>query len=320
MFIPGLSGATILAAHSPEPAMTTRYDQMVFDPRFEAGFQIKQAQEFDAHLLALRRDLALVQFELNQRKARHAREWRALKYNPDQPRVPARNPQGGEWTRGGGSGGAPSDSSTPMADDPALSGDSDLIDFGVLPDWNSGWIEAPEPAAPADPQTSTGAAPDGTPVEPTAERPNNNPRVNLLEHENIEDGHTIREHVAKSEEYLLERVRQEQFWYIKEYDSSRYYPPDGIRASSFPSLEAANKLVNAAIAADPEKLARVVSGDLGIAVFKVRFGSWTGIEAYAAGMYSSAYIRDTNGVIVVVKPTKELLYGFRIHTAYPTRR
>ncbi|KAF0230810.1 MAG: hypothetical protein FD175_1257 [Beijerinckiaceae bacterium] len=81
--------------------MTARYDQMDFDPRFETGFQIKQVQAFDEELLALRRELALVQFELSQRKARYACRYDALKYRPDQPREPPGNPQGGEWTRGG---------------------------------------------------------------------------------------------------------------------------------------------------------------------------------------------------------------------------
>ncbi|CAD5277760.1 conserved hypothetical protein [Bosea sp. 62] len=51
-------------------------------------------------LLELRRDLL----------ARGSRTPVASKYNPDQPRVPAGNPDGGQWTSGGGEGSAGEDS------------------------------------------------------------------------------------------------------------------------------------------------------------------------------------------------------------------
>ncbi len=77
------------------------YRQNNFDPRFEAGIQIKAAQDFDAKILALRRELGLIRLELLRRKARHARALTGFKYRPDQPRVPAGNPTGGQWTSGG---------------------------------------------------------------------------------------------------------------------------------------------------------------------------------------------------------------------------
>ncbi|WP_316168851.1 MULTISPECIES: hypothetical protein, partial [unclassified Bradyrhizobium] len=60
-------------------------------------------------------------------------------------------------------------------------------------------------------------------------------RVDLTEEEGL--GHTIREHVNKSEYYLLDRVTDGGFY-------SQAYDIVPKRAGSFPSLAAANSLVN----------------------------------------------------------------------------
>jgi hypothetical protein len=44
-----------------------------------------------------------VPYEVLHYKARALADTRALKYRPDQPRVPAGNPDGGQWTAEGGS-------------------------------------------------------------------------------------------------------------------------------------------------------------------------------------------------------------------------
>lgn len=53
----------------------------------------------DAALIRLRADHASVRLDVALLKLR-----RALKYNPDQPRVPAGNPDGGRWVGDGGGG------------------------------------------------------------------------------------------------------------------------------------------------------------------------------------------------------------------------
>jgi hypothetical protein len=67
---------------------------------------------FDAAIEHERRVLAAMREELNEIKAELARRRRLAeqtKYSPDQPRIPKRNPGGGQWTRdGGGSGQSPS--------------------------------------------------------------------------------------------------------------------------------------------------------------------------------------------------------------------
>lgn len=85
--------------------MPVPYHQYDLDPRFEAGFQIKAADDVEAKILGLHRELGLIRLELLRRKALRARELTGLKYRPDQPRVPAGNSEGGQWTSGGGGGG-----------------------------------------------------------------------------------------------------------------------------------------------------------------------------------------------------------------------
>src|SRR5262245_45621159 len=68
--------------------------------------QLEYAEAIAAEIKAIR-DL---QYELEKIKIeiRHRRRLRLLRtkagYNPDQPRVPAGNPDGGQWTSDGGNG------------------------------------------------------------------------------------------------------------------------------------------------------------------------------------------------------------------------
>ncbi len=90
-------------SHQPPP----------LDPRFEAGFQLARRAE-EAHrqflhdqwqglvrleLLSLKADLAALQRDLARR--RDAAPPPARKYSPDQPRLPAGQSGGGQWTGGG---------------------------------------------------------------------------------------------------------------------------------------------------------------------------------------------------------------------------
>jgi hypothetical protein len=105
--------------------------------------------EFAAGIAAVRRDLRAMQDALNEVRAELAR-WRALdaKYSPTQPRVPAGDPRGGQWTdRNGGRGigqvigqdaaqGDPASLTQPMGnvDIGDVSGSSELGDlFNIRP-------------------------------------------------------------------------------------------------------------------------------------------------------------------------------------------
>ena len=58
---------------------------------------LAEQDEFEREVLALRHDFAKLKLEYELRRFQQ-------KYSPDQPRVPAGNPDGGQWTSGGGSG------------------------------------------------------------------------------------------------------------------------------------------------------------------------------------------------------------------------
>jgi hypothetical protein len=171
------------------------------------------------------------------------------KFNPDQPRVPAGNPDGGQWTDGGGR----------------------LEQIQYQPD---------------------------------------KPPIDLLEERNL-GGHAIERHVGRSDASLLKAVN----------DAASYARRNGwaagLKESSFPSLEAANKLVNSTIARNPDKVDKVVNGLSAKEDLDAVFGSPTGSEAYAATERSQPYIRETYGVRVVIVRDQRSEKGDRVETAFP---
>ena len=58
---------------------------------------LAEQDEFEREVLALRHELAKLRLDYELRRFQQ-------KYSPDQPRVPAGNSDGGQWTSGGGSG------------------------------------------------------------------------------------------------------------------------------------------------------------------------------------------------------------------------
>ena len=76
-------------------AEVARQEQMAADEaRARAA---AEPDEFEREVLALRHDFAKLKLEYELRRFHQ-------KYSPDQPRVPAGNPDGGQWTSDGGSG------------------------------------------------------------------------------------------------------------------------------------------------------------------------------------------------------------------------
>ena len=76
-------------------AEVARQEQMAAD---EARARAAAEQdEFEREVLRLRHELAKIRLDYELRRFQQ-------KYSPDQPRVPAGNPDGGQWTDGGGGG------------------------------------------------------------------------------------------------------------------------------------------------------------------------------------------------------------------------
>ena len=167
-----------------------------------------------------------------------------------------------------------------------------------------------------DPRVLSDITPDNV-FEPGAQLAQNDRQTGYpvdLQEERQLGGHTIERHVGKSPEALLEDVRQAASYAGKGNDFA-----GGLRVGSFTSMEAANKLVNSTLAQNPDKVERVVRGQSPRESLDAAFGSTTGYEAYARTDRSQAYIRNTDGVRVVIVSDWRAAKGFRVDTAFPTK-
>ncbi len=181
--------------------------------------------------------------------------------------------------------------------------------------WTSGGgVSGGMPANGSDGQVLSDESPD--PIRPGAQYAQNESRgrpVDLLEEQRL-GGHAIEGHVGKSQEFLLNRARERVLAAQRKGDLF-----DGIRVGSFSSLEAANRLVNGTIAQNPAKVERVASGQSPKEELTGRFDSITGYEAYARNERSQPYIRDTDGVMVVIVRDRQAAKGYRVDSAFPVR-
>ncbi len=128
-----------------------------------------------------------------------------------------------------------------------------------------------------------------------------------------ENRHVLEEHV-KSRQYVLARVRE-----MAERARVLGDTFEGLRAGAFPSLEAANKLVNSTISQNQVKVDQVASGKIREDTIEAQFRSPTGYEGYVQRTYSQAELRDTYGVKVVIRHDPYSQSGYRIVSAYPVR-
>lgn len=134
--------------------------------------------------------------------------------------------------------------------------------------------------------------------------------VDLRFEEGYEGGHTISRHVSKTPEELAARVAWES-------SRSDRVPRKGWRAGTFSSLAAANDFVERALVANAAIVEAVGVGALPNAPIKFDFGRTTGFEAVLDSKIGPVRFRETNGVHIYIIHDKNLLKGFRIHTAYP---
>lgn len=134
--------------------------------------------------------------------------------------------------------------------------------------------------------------------------------LNLLDHEGIGGAHTVAEHIGKSDAYLLARVGGGA-WQVGPKTIFRY------RAGSFPSLAAANRLVNSTLALNRTIVLNVARGTQPDAYMVAQFGAPTGKEATRSSLTSQPLIRITTWVGVYIVHDPGFPDGFRIQTAYP---
>jgi hypothetical protein len=129
---PGVDPADVIPALARE-----RAQQEAARQRARAAEHAELAAEIEHErrvLAALNEEMKEVNAEMARRRRRLAEE---AKYSPSQPRIPKRNPGGGQWTRIGGAGQSPSSNiAKPMGNVDAgdVRGSSELGDlFQVKP-------------------------------------------------------------------------------------------------------------------------------------------------------------------------------------------
>jgi HK97 family phage portal protein len=138
--------------------------------------------------------------------------------------------------------------------------------------------------------------------------------IDLLEEQGGDhNGHAYSGHVGKTRENLLRRTETSRtqvlnFGFWKD------------RIGSFPSLQAANKLVNSTVSENQAVVDRVANGEIGV-IKPIAIDAWfdapTGYESYAPRYNSRPEIRDTYGVRVVLIHDKKRKRRFSIITAFP---
>jgi hypothetical protein len=255
---------------------------------------------FDAWIENERRWNVAMREEINELKAARARQrLEEAKYSPSQPRVPAGNPRGGQWTdrNGGQSTVAGPTSDAGQSQDADLTQPMGNVELGDV----SGSSELDDlfQIKPDAPRVG-GVQLAGEPVD-------------LLEQEQ-RGGHTIGEHAAMTYDYLKSRAREEARRTLERGD---YF--DGFSAGSFTSVQSANRLVNSTISDNQDKIDQVMRDGEPFVLISKSFKSPTGYEAYLARAHAEPVIRDTFGVEVLIRSDPGSARGWRVHTAYPVR-
>ena len=230
-----------------------------------------------------------------------------VKYRPDQLRVPAGNPDGGQWTDEGGGGGAslrdrvarnrPREDAKPASSTP--SAERTPADATNAPQTYR------DDFVPGDQQPI-----DGAEIVPAADRGYG---IDLEEEERgtptSRRGHTIEKHVGQTREQIIARIFEDRI-----FDGLNYrYPIIG----SFQSLYEANLYVNEALARQSALVEAVKRGDYGSQpkwVFQ-EIGLPTGRE----GIYENGVVNfyTTRAVTVSIQRANNE-NGFRVITAFPS--
>ncbi len=134
--------------------------------------------------------------------------------------------------------------------------------------------------------------------------------INLMD-EKVKGGHTIEDHVGKSDEQLVTGILQEKreglfFIHFQQFDGS------------FTNLESATKLVNTTISRNSGDVINFMGSKEDRIALTSMFGSVTGREVYMKTPRSEPHVRETYNVKVILKKDKN--NGFFVLTAFPTNQ
>jgi hypothetical protein len=241
-------------------------------------------------LAVLREEVAELREELKRRRALEA------KYSPSQPRVPAGNPRGGQWSNRN-EGGA----------DFGGFGSGDGAEGGSSSDGSGGeseGVDASDVSSGTDSENFSDSI-----VKIAADNSGRRYSPDLVEEE-AHVGHTLREHTEKTGDELLASTTPDR-------GDTGIYSYARKRNGSFESREAANDLVNRTLEQNRDQVDAVASGQSADAFVTARFGYKTGREAFRSDIDAKPYLRDTYGVGVYIVHDPRRERGYSVITAYP---
>jgi hypothetical protein len=252
-----------------------------FEAEVEAGYRL---------LAVLREEVASLRAELKRRRELEA------KYSPSQPRVPAGNPRGGQWSNrneGGAGSGA--------------FGSGDGADAGSSSDGfgsEGGGLDVSDVSSGTDAENFSDSI-----VKIAADDSDRRYSVDLREEE--VRGHTLADHAGKSDLEIEAEFKR------RGYDTP-FVSLVPRQLGSFESVESANDLVNRTLERNKATVDMVASGELQDAFVKTRFGFITGREIFRPDPNETYYyFRNAYGVGVYIIHDPGSSRGYRVHTAYP---
>ncbi len=235
------------------------------------------------------------------------------KYRPDQLRVPAGNPDGGQWTDEGGGGAnlrdrvarnRPREDAKPVSNTPSVES-TPAATTNTPQTYRDDFV-------PGDQQPI-----DGAEIIPAAGE-GGNYGFNLLSEE-TKGGHALKRHFHPSDASLLNAAEKTRGDLLQNFRRGNISNQE-IILGSFKDLDAANKLVNATISDNKGLFALfLLNPDQTHLFITSRFPNATGREAYAKTLFSSFDIRPTYGVAVYLLKDPTSAFGSRVHTAFPIR-
>ncbi|MEA2818432.1 MAG: hypothetical protein QOJ86_436 [Bradyrhizobium sp.] len=298
-------------------------DPAVINPTLPRKPDAAKAAAFEAELAAevakgyrllavLREEVAEIRAERKRRRLEEA------KYSPTQPRVPAGNPRGGQWTdRSGGQGtvAGPSQDTSPSQDagqGTATSLAQPMGNIGIGDVSGSSELDDLFRIKPDEPRTDTGNRSDSIGKIAASD----NPRfyTPVLEEEDDNGGHTLRRHTDRTESSLIDWLNAK--WQRRQVGNLEIteYP---LAEGTFRSREEANDLVNQVLKRNTDTVDQVAAGKIPKATLEERFGFVTGKEAYRPNGDTDPYIRPTYSVRVLIRHDTRSWRGYRVQTAFP---
>jgi hypothetical protein len=275
-------------------------------PHLKRQREAAEDAAFAAQIAASHRFLAELRAEVDELKAALARRrLEEAKYSPDQPRIPKRNPGGGQFTRiGGGIGQSPSANvAQPM-------GNVDVGDVTGSSDVGGVFSIAPG-------STGTDAGNSSESIGKVAADDSERRYSVDLQEEEARGGHTIRDHVGKTDDYLIGFMNADYKRFTSgNLEITEFRDAEG----SFATREQANDHVNQLLKLERDKVDQVATGMEKKLTLESRIGSVTGYEAFRPNGDSDPYIRDTYSVRAVIINDSRSPRGYTVRTAFPVNQ